>query len=141
MNTATTPLPSPWSPGLLAGIAAVLATGGLTLLAKYQLVEPQAVAAACEAGGGPALACALRHAVVMLFVKNLAGTAATLLGLLATFTRSSLLAFAALCCGLASMLLYRFDAAVVGVLLALLVVARNAAAVQRPQHRKGQQQA
>jgi hypothetical protein len=134
MNTLALPR------ALYVGSAALAVWVGLVLLAKYQLVEPQAFAAACDAGTGPALACLVRHAVVMGFVKNIAGMAATVLGLWCTVTRSLVLAFAALACGLFSILLYRFDAAVVGVLLALLVVFR-AAAAQGPQAAAGQQQA
>jgi hypothetical protein len=97
-----------------------------TLVARYRLVEPLPVATLCEREDGPAW-CLLRKAFVFLFAQNLAGMAAIVLGVWSTITRSRVFAFAALCFGAVGLVLYRFDSAVVGVLLAGLVLAREAA--------------
>ncbi len=112
---------------LLWGSLVVALVIGGTVLGKYRLVEPVPFAAACERHEGPLVACLVRGALVVLFVKNIAGMAATLFGFWSTVTRQRPLAFAAVAMGGISMVLYRFDAAVVGVMLGLLVLARAAA--------------
>jgi len=115
-----------------AGAALVITTViGLTLLARYRLIEPMAFAAACEREQAPWLPCLVRQVLVVLFVQNILGMASTLLGVWCSITRTPGLAVAAICLGCMSMTLYRFDAAFIGVLLALLVLAR--ASVSRPQ--------
>ena len=116
---------------LLWGSFAVALVIGGTILGKYQLVEPVPFAAACERHEGPWLGCLLRGALVVLFVKNIAGMAATLFGCWSMVTRQRPLAFAAVAMGGISMVLYRFDAAVIGVMLGLLVLARAAAGPQQ----------
>ena len=117
-----------WFAGAALVIAAVL---GLTVLARYRLVEPMTFAAACESDQAPWLPCLLRKALVVLFVQNILGMGSTLLGVWCSITRTPGLAVAAICLGCMSMTLYRFDAAFIGVLLALLVLAR--ASVSRPE--------
>ena len=112
---------------LLRGAAAVLAVLGLTLLAKYQLVEPMPVASRCQVGGDYPWWCIVREGIVLLFVKNIAGMASVVLGAWSTIQRSPRLAFAAIGFGVIGMTLYRFDSAVLGVLLGALVIARVAA--------------
>ena len=58
---------------------------------------------------------------------RIAGMVATVLGVWCTITRSRALAVAALCFGAVGFVLYRYDSAVIGVLLAALVLAREAA--------------
>jgi hypothetical protein len=106
------------------GVVALVMAG--TLLAKYRLVEPLPVATLCERDDAPSY-CLIRHAFVFLFAQNVAGMAAIVFGVWCTITRSRLFAFAALSFGAIGLLLYRFDSAVIGVLLALLVLAREAA--------------
>jgi hypothetical protein len=118
------------APGLRWLVGGLLLVGlviGATILAKYRLIEPMSYASACERHEGPWLGCMLRQALVVLFVKNIAGMASTLFGAWSTVTRTRGLALAAIAMGGVSIVLYRFDAAVVGVLLGLLVVAREAA--------------
>ncbi|MEY4762334.1 MAG: hypothetical protein RLZZ200_2190 [Pseudomonadota bacterium] len=107
-----------------------LVIGG-ALLGKYRLVEPVPFAAACERQEGPWLGCFTRGVLVALFVKNIAGMAAAIFGVWSTVTRQRPVAFAAVAMGGISMVLYRFDAAVVGVMLGLLVLARAAAGPQQ----------
>ena len=117
---------------LWRGAAAVAVVLALTLLARYGLVEPMPVASRCQEGGDFPWWCAVRDAIVLLFVKNLAGGASVLFGAWSTITRSRRLAVTAVAGGVVGMTLYRFDYAVIGVLLGLLVIAREAAG--RVQH-------
>ena len=97
-----------------------------TIVARYRLIEPLQVAALCERDDAP-LWCLLRRMFVFLFAQNLVGMGSVVLGVWCTITRSRVLAFAALCFGAVGLVLYRFDSAVIGVLLAGLVLAREAA--------------
>ena len=128
---------------LLGALLVVLAVLGLTVLARYKLIEPMAFAAACERDEAPWLPCLLRQVLVVLFVQNILGMGSTLLGVWCSITRTPGLAVAAICLGCMSMTLYRFDAAFIGVLLALLVLARASVpgtqlADGEPQHQPGQ---
>ena len=111
---------------LWRGLLVVAVVLGCTILARYRLVEPLPVATLCEREDGPAW-CWLRKGCVFLFAQNLAGMAAIVFGVWCTITRSRLLAFVALSFGAVGLVLYRFDSAVIGVLLAGLVIAREAA--------------
>ncbi len=97
-----------------------------TAVSKYRLIEPTAVATFCDVTGGTWY-CLVRQGLVLMFAQNVAGMAAILCGVWSTITRSRSLAFAAIAFGSIGMLLYRFDSAVIGVLLALLVLAREVA--------------
>ena len=125
---------------LFGGTVLVALVIGGTVLAKYRLIEPMAVAAACERHEGPWAGCLLRQALVVLFVKNIAGMASTLFGVWSSITRTRGLALAAIAFGGMSMVLYRFDSAVIGVLLGLLVIAREAAAGQQQAGAQGDRQ-
>ena len=114
---------------ILGAVGVGLVVAG-AVVAKYRIIEPTAYAAACERHEGPWFGCQLRNALVILFVKNIAGMASTLFGVWATVTRTRGLAFAALAMGGISIVLYRYDSAVIGVMLALLVIAREAAGGQ-----------
>jgi hypothetical protein len=123
-DSATTARPSTswlWR-GLL--VVAIVLVG--TLVARYRLIEPQPVATLCEREGAP-LWCLTRDFFVFLFARNVAPMAAIVLGVWCTITRSRTMAFGALCFGAIGLVLYRFDSAVFGVVLAALVVAREAA--------------
>jgi len=111
---------------LWRGLLVVAVVLGCTLLARYRLIEPLPVATLCEREDAPAW-CWLRRGFVFLFAQNLAGMAAIVFGVWSTITRSRVLAFVALCFGAIGLVLYRFDSAVLGVLLAALVIAREAA--------------
>jgi hypothetical protein len=111
---------------LWRGLLLVAVVLGGTYLARYRLIEPLQVAALCERSDAPGW-CLVRDFFVLMFAKNVAGMAAVVLGVWCTITRSRALAFAALCFGAVGLALYRFDSAVIGVLLAGLVLAREAA--------------
>lgn len=125
----------------LAVVAVVLAG---TLVVRYRLVEPMPVALLCEREGAPAW-CFIRRFFVFLFAQGLPGTdsaatapasmAAMVLGVWSTISRSRWMAFAALSFGAVGLVLYRFDSAVIGVLLAALVIGREAAG--RPEDAQG----
>ena len=120
------------------GIGLVVLALAATVFVKYRLIEPVPYASACERQQGPWFGCLVRAGFVMLFVKNIAGTAALLLGLWSTVTRARLFAFAAVALGGTSIILYRFDAGIVGLMLGLLVLAR--AAVAGPEQGGGTEQ-
>jgi hypothetical protein len=108
--------------GLL--VVAIVLVG--TVIAKYRLIEPMPIATLCERDDAPAW-CWIRRTLVFLFAQNVAGMIAIVCGVWTTITRSRWLAFAALSFGAIGLVLYRFDSAVIGVLLAGLVLAREAA--------------
>jgi hypothetical protein len=113
---------------LWRGLAVVALVIVATLLVRYRLIEPMNIASLCERDDAPGW-CWLRKAFVFLFAQKPypAAAAAIVFGVWSTIARSRTLAFAALSFGFVGMLLYRFDAAVLGVLLAALVIAREAA--------------
>ena len=121
---ATTATDSRWLWRAAAVLAVVL---GLTLLARYTLVEPMAFVAACEREQAPWALCLLRQTLVVLFVQNILGMASTVLGVWSSITRTRGLAVAAIALGGMSVILYRFDAAFIGIVLGLLVLARSLA--------------
>ena len=109
-----------------AGAVLVLVLG-LTLLARYTLIEPMAFVAACEREQAPWALCLLREALVVLFVQNILGMGSTVLGVWSSITRTRGLAVAAIAMGGMSVILFRFDAAFIGIVLGLLVLARSLA--------------
>lgn len=133
-DPATATSARPTTSWLWRGLLVVAAVLGATLFARYRLIEPQEVATLCEREGAPTW-CLARDFFVFLFVRNVASMAAIVLGVWCTITRSRAMAFGALCFGLVGLVLYRFDSAVYGVLLAALVIAREAAG--RPEDAEG----
>lgn len=111
---------------LWRGLAVVALVMAGTFIARYRLIEPLPVATLCERDDAPGW-CWARHTLVFLFAQNIVGMVAIVFGVWSTITRSRLFAFAALCFGAIGLVLYRFDSAVIGVLLAALVLAREAA--------------
>ena len=125
---------------VLGALAVALVIVG-TVVARTRLIEPVSYAAACERHEGPWFGCQLRAALVVLFVKNIAGMASILFGVWATVTRTRGLALAAVAMGGVSIVLYRFDSAVIGVLLGLLVIARELARGKQQPDSEGQSEA
>lgn len=133
MSESVKPASRAWLWRGLAVVAAVLVG---TFVVRYQLIEPNATEALCARDDAPAW-CWIRRTFVFLFAQGLPGTdsgntaptamAAIVLGVWCTITRSRWMAFAALSFGAVGLVLYRYDSAVIGVLLAALVVAREAA--------------
>jgi hypothetical protein len=136
---------------LVYGAVAIALVIAVTVVAKYRLIEPMAYAAACERHEGPWLGCQFRASLILLFFQNLtdltstpfartvadmagmlfapsiAGMSSAVLGILATLARNRGLALAAVAVGGSNIVLYHFDSGVIGVMLGLLVIAREAA--------------
>jgi hypothetical protein len=105
---------------VLSGIAVL----GLALWARYGLIEPEGIAYACL--GSEAWNCVLRDLIVATFNQQQLGYVAVGAALLALVPRLRLLAWLAWVAGLAGLVFYCWDYAAVGVVLALLVLARPA---------------
>jgi hypothetical protein len=97
--------------------------GAAAFVVRKFLVEPEFMGQLCGASGAPAW-CLVRHAVVLGFVFNVYGHASVAAALLALLLRSTALAWFGLAAGILGCVLYRFDPAGAGVLLAALVLAR-----------------
>lgn len=111
----------------------------LATVVRTQLIEPDAVGRLCTAAPAPAW-CAIRQALVMGFVHNAYGWLSVGAALLAAVTGWRGLAWAGLVAGVFGGVLYRFDPAGAGVLLAALVLARGAhPGVQNGQREGGAQ--
>jgi hypothetical protein len=98
----------------------------LALAARHWLIEPAAIAFACDAApwrGG----CALRSLVIRTFVHQELGWFAFGAAVLASLVRVRWIAAFALACGAAGLVLYSFEPAAVGALLGLLVLVRGQA--------------
>lgn len=106
---------------LLATVLAYL----LATLVRTRLIEPDAVGRLCTAASAPPW-CGIRQALVMGFVHNVYGWLSVTAALVAAFTRRRALAWLGLLAGVLGSVLYRFDPAGAGVLLAALVLARGA---------------
>jgi hypothetical protein len=125
-------------------VRVVLVTALVYLLAmavRTQLIEPDAVGRLCTAASAPAW-CSVRQALVMGFAHNVYGWLSVTAALVAAFTRWRPLAWLGLVAGVLGGVLYRFDPAGAGVLLAALVLARGAhPGVQNGQREGGAQYA
>ena len=97
---------------------------GLALWARYGLIEPEGIAHACL--GSDAWNCVLRDLIVATFNRQQLGYVAAGAALLALVPRLRPLAWLAWASGLAGLVLYCWDYAAVGAMLALLVLARPA---------------
>lgn len=97
--------------------------GAAAFVVREFLVEPDFMGKLCGGSAAPAW-CLVRHAVVLGFVFNVYGYASVAAALLALLLRSTALAWFALAAGILGCVLYRFDPAGAGVLLAALVLAR-----------------
>lgn len=108
----------------------------LAMVARTRLIEPDAVGRLCTAATAPAW-CAIRQALIMGFVHNVYGWLSVATALLAAVTGWRGLAWAGLVAGVFGGVLYRFDPAGAGVLLAALVLARGAHAGMQNAQREG----
>lgn len=113
-------LPVPPSlPALVGTLALSLA---LALGLRYGLLESEALASRCGAPGAPVALCALRDGVSLLFSHHGLGGTALVGGALGFFFRRRLPAWIGLVAGCAGLVLYDFEGAAVGGLLALLAL-------------------
>lgn len=106
-------------------VALALLVLAAALLLRHFVIEPTAIAHACQAGpwsGG----CAPRSLVILTFVNREVAWIALGCGVLATVLRSPALAAVALSGGAWGLVLYSYEPASVAALLGLLVLARAA---------------
>lgn len=108
-----------WLVPLVVGAAAL----GLGLIARYLWIEPREMGLAC-ADLPPPWWCAPRQGAVMFHQWNGWGLTALAAGLVALIYRIGWLALIALAFGLVGLVLYNAGLAAVGVLAALLLLAR-----------------
>ena len=95
----------------------------LMLLVRFQLVEPESIAAGCAARD-EGWRCFLRDNFVFGFLHNVYGWTAVLTGAFATITRWRWLAGIAILASVAGAVLYTFELCGVGLLLGALVWVR-----------------
>ena len=107
---------------ILSGVAVL----GLSLWARYGLIEPEGIAYACL--GSQEWNCVLRDLIVATFNRQQLGYIAVGAALLALVPRLRPLAWLAWVSGLAGLVFYCWDYAAVGAVLALLVLAHPAKA-------------
>jgi hypothetical protein len=119
-------------------IAAIAVFSAIAWWARVQIVEPEAVAAACLSGQG-GWQCALREQLVLGFTRNAFGIAAVIVGVLATVSRWRSVALLAIACGVTGAILYRYELSGVGVLLGALVLLRRPPQEARQQDAGGEQ--
>jgi hypothetical protein len=105
----------PFAPPLLALVLAI----ALRLFA----IEPSHIGHLCDPAPWSGW-CGARTALIMSFRFQEIGWAALAVGMLATFVRRAWLGQLALSLGLAGLVLYSYDPAVIGALLGLLVIFR-----------------
>ena len=110
---------------LLSGVAVL----GLALWARYGLIEPEGIAHACL--GSEEWHCVLRDLIVATFNRQQLGYVAVGAAVFALAPTLRPLAWLAWASGIAGLVLYSWDYSAVGVVLALLVLARPAKANSR----------
>jgi hypothetical protein len=110
-------------PALARIVAVAFAAACVAFAIRKLVVEPDAVGMLCEAATPPAW-CLARHAVVLGFAFNVYGWTSVVGAIAAALVRRRSLAWLALSAGMFGCVLYRFDPAGAGVLLAALVLAR-----------------
>ena len=104
-------------------LAVAILAGGAAIVVRKFLVEPDFMGQLCESTGAPAW-CLGRQGIILGFVFNAYGYASVAAAAVAMLLRSRALAWIALAVGILGCVLYRFDPAGAGVLLAALVLAR-----------------
>jgi hypothetical protein len=109
---------------ILALVVSGIAVLGLTLWARYGLIEPEGIAHVCL--GSEEWHCVLRDLIVATFNRQQLGYVAVGAAILALVPKLRPLAWLAWVSGLAGLVLYCWDYAAVGTVLALLVLARPA---------------
>jgi hypothetical protein len=132
--------------GRLDGTLRILIVATLAGVAAFAVrklfVEPDWIGQLCTSTAAPPW-CLLRQGVVLGFARNVYGWASVAGAVVAVLFRSAPLAWFALAAGVFGCVLYRFDPAGAGVLLAALVLARLAPSGAAPgaEQGTGQQQA
>lgn len=118
---------------VLPFVLPLLALAAAVLLRVF-VIEPSHIGHACDPAPWSGW-CAARTALIMAFRFEEIGWAALAVGVLATFQRRMWLGQLALALGLAGLILYSYEPAVVGALLGTLVMFRPRRDRQPPQDR------
>jgi hypothetical protein len=113
----------PFVPPLLALVAA--------LALRFFAIEPSHLGHLCDPAPWSGW-CAARTALIMAFRFQEIGWAALVVGVVATFVRRAWLGQLALALGLAGLVLYSYEPAVIGALLGVLVLLRPRPARSAP---------
>ena len=90
---------------------------------RFALLEPEPIVHLCGSAGAPWW-CTARSAAIAAFATNGLAVVAVAAGILAVLARSSRLALAAACLGMAGLVLYSVESGAVAFLLGVLVLAR-----------------
>lgn len=101
--------------------AAVLA--GAFAILRYQVVEPEGIAAWCSSERTEPLLCRLRATAIQGFARHLYGPIAMALAILGWIGGSRYLAMLAMVVGMAGAMLYDFEFAGAGLLLGAMLLA------------------
>jgi hypothetical protein len=112
----------------LAAIAAIAAALATAAIVRYALLEPADLAHLCGAPGAPWW-CAPRALAAVVLDAGALGYAALAAGVVAIFTRSSVWAVTAACCGAAGLVLYAAATGATGFLIGFLVLMRAVTAL------------
>jgi len=104
---------------------------GVALALRMFAIEPSHIGHACDPAPWSGW-CAARTSLIMAFRFQEMGWAALAVGIVATFLRRAWMGQLALALGLAGLVLYSYEPAVVGALLGALVVFRPRRDLPRP---------
>ena len=104
-------------------LLAALAVGALAWWLRKGLIEPDTIGALCASAAAPVW-CEVRHLLVLGLVHNVYGWFSVGAAVLAVPLRLPVLAGLALVSGMVGCVLYRFDPAGAGLLLAILMLGR-----------------
>lgn len=116
------------------GIIIVL---GVAMLIRYRLIEPAAVAQACDAGV-QSWSCGVRRLAILSFDRQQLGYIALIGSVLALLMRSGWIAWLSAVASVTGLVWYCFEPCAVGLVVSVLVLARSQ--VRKP-YRETQQSA
>lgn len=108
---------------------AIAAAMGMAMLIRYYLIEPAAVAQACEAGT-QSWGCWIRRLAILCFDHQQLGYIALTGSVLALLTRSSWIAWLSAVVSVTGLVWYCFEPCAVGLVISVLLLAR--AQVRKP---------
>ncbi len=109
---------------MLRWVVPIAISFALAYALRFGLIEPAAIAHVCGAAPAPWW-CSLRGAVIAAFASGGLALAALASAGLATLLRARAWAFAAVCLGVAGLVLFSSEAGAVALLAGLLVLARD----------------
>lgn len=127
--------------GVVRPLLAGAVVAGLALWLRHGVLEPGLLPRDCTVPAAPVLACLFKQALVQGFLDQRIGWVALAAGALAFVRGSRAFAWAGWLSGVAGLVLYSYDPAAVGGLLALLVLVRAHQQDGQGQREAGQQPA